>query len=182
LNSSNKYNDELVLVLALKAKDQNAFTYLYDNYSGALNHTIFKMINNTELAEDILQETFVKIWSNIENYDVSKGRLFTWMISLTKNLTIDHIRGKAFKKQAALVSDEYLDLSKSETNTVIEKFATNDLKEKLNILKENQKILIDLAYFQGYTQDQLSETLDIPLGTVKSRMRTAIMELRKVLN
>ncbi|HET7118740.1 MAG TPA: sigma factor, partial [Hanamia sp.] len=71
-----KYNEE-DLVLLLKSGDESAFSYLYDHYSGALNGIIFKIINDTTLSEDILQEAFVKIWNNFSSYDPSKGRLFT---------------------------------------------------------------------------------------------------------
>ena len=88
-----KYSEEELVNLVLQ-KDQQAFSYLYDNYAGALNTVIFKMVENKELTEDVLQEAFVKIWNNFENYDKSKGRLFTWMLNITRNLTIDTLRSK----------------------------------------------------------------------------------------
>ena len=93
-----KYTED-ELVLLLKNKEQHAFNYLYDNYSPALYGIIYKMVENKELAEDILQDTFIKIWNNFSNYDSIKGRLFTWMLNITRNLTIDSLRSKDFKKQ-----------------------------------------------------------------------------------
>ena len=81
-----KYSEE-ELVLLLQNHDQQAFSYLYDNYSAALNGIIYRMVDNRELAEDILQEAFVKIWNNFSSYDTGKGRLFTWMLNITRNLT-----------------------------------------------------------------------------------------------
>lgn len=100
-----KYSEE-ELVRLLINKDQAAFSYLYDNYSAILNGTIFKMVEDTALTEDILQEAFIKIWNNFASYDPTKGRLFTWMLNLTRNLTIDTLRSKGYRKQQLISSDE----------------------------------------------------------------------------
>ena len=175
-----KYSEE-ELVLALQQKDQQAFSYLYDNYSGALFGLIYKMVNDKELAEDILQEAFVKVWNNFSNYDNVKGRLFTWMINLTRNLTIDTLRSKGFKKQSKIRSDENSVNNLSDSTHAAEKFDAMGIRKQLTFLKADQKLLIDLAYFGGLTQDEISKQLGIPLGTVKTRMRAAILELRKIL-
>jgi RNA polymerase sigma factor (sigma-70 family) len=105
LTETKKYSEE-ELVAALQVRDQQAFSYLYDNYAGALNGVIFKLVDNRQLAEDILQEAFVKIWNNFASYDANKGRLFTWMINITRNLTIDTLRSKGYKKQQQISADE----------------------------------------------------------------------------
>ena len=179
-----KYSEE-ELILLLKTGDQSAFSYLYDNYAGALNTVICKLISDQHLAEDILQEAFVKIWNNFPNYDSLKGRLFTWMLNITRNLTIDTIRSKGYRKQAKIQNsgnavDNTVDTISSNTNT-IESFDALGIRKHLTLLKDDQKQIIDLAYFGGFTQDEISKQLAIPLGTVKTRMRTAIMELRKIL-
>ena len=92
-----KYSEEELIYL-LKNRDQPAFSYLYDNYSGALFGIIYKMLEDRELAEDVLQEAFVKIWNNFSNYDSLKGRLFTWMLNITRNLTIDTVRSKGIQE------------------------------------------------------------------------------------
>lgn len=175
-----KYSEE-ELVYLLKERDQSAFSYLYDNYSAVLYGIIFKMLENRELAEDVLQEAFVKIWNNFSNYDSIKGRLFTWMLNLTRNLTIDTIRSKGYKKQSKIQnSDNTVNNISDNTNTA-ESFDALGIRKHLTLLKNDQKQIIDLAYFGGFTQDEISKRLDIPLGTVKTRMRTAISELRKAL-
>ncbi len=173
-----KYSEE-ELVSSLVQKDQQAFSYLYDNYAGALNAVILKMVDNKELTEDILQEAFVKIWNNFENYDKTKGRLFTWMLNITRNLTIDTLRSKSFKKQQKISGDENSVSSMEDTKTGLDKFDAMGLRKQVSNLKEDQRSIIDLAYFVGFTQDEISKQLGIPLGTVKTRMRTAILELRK---
>ncbi len=180
MSDQKKYSEE-ELVLLLKAQDQQAFSYLYDNYAGALNGVIYRMVEDTQLAEDILQEAFVKIWNNFTHYDHNKGRLFTWMINLTRNLTIDTLRSKGFKKQQKISKDENSVINYHDKNTGSDKFDTLGLRKQVSKLKPDQKSIIDLAYLSGYTQEEISNTLGIPLGTVKTRMRSAIIELRKML-
>ena len=175
-----KYSEE-ELVFALQQQDQQAFSYLYDNYSGALFGLIYKMVDDKELGEDILQEAFVKIWNNFANYDSAKGRLFTWMINLARNLTIDTLRSKGYKKQSKIHSDEKSVNNFSDNTNTAEKFDAMGIRKQLTLLKNDQKEIIDLAYFGGFTQDEISKQLGVPLGTVKTRMRAAILELRKVL-
>ena len=175
-----KYSEE-ELVYLLKGRDQSAFSYLYDNYSAALYGVIYKMLENRELAEDVLQESFLKIWNNFSNYDSSKGRLFTWMLNITRNLTIDTIRSKGYKKQSKIQNSENAVNNISDKANTAESFDALGIRKHLTLLKNDQKQIIDLAYFDGLTQDEISKTLSIPLGTVKTKMRTAIIELRKVL-
>ena len=175
-----KYSEE-ELVYLLKGRDQSAFSYLYDNYSAALYGVIYKMLENRELAEDVLQESFLKIWNNFSNYDSVKGRLFTWMLNITRNLTIDTIRSKGYKKQSKIQNSENAVNNISDKANTAESFDALGIRKHLTLLKNDQKKIIDLAYFDGLTQDEISKTLNIPLGTVKTRMRAAIIELRKVL-
>jgi RNA polymerase sigma-70 factor (ECF subfamily) len=167
-------------VQELQNRNQQAFSYLYDNYAAALNGVIFRLVEDKELAEDILQEAFVKIWNNFSSYDSTKGRLFTWMLNLTKNLTIDTLRSKGYKKQSKISGDENA-VSNLSDNTGAEKFDALGIRKQLSNLKPAQRNIIDMAYFNGYTQDEISKEMGIPLGTVKTRMRSAILELRKML-
>ena len=175
-----KYSEE-ELVMLLQNQDQTAFSYLYDNYAAALNGIIYRMVEEQQLAEDILQESFLKIWNNFKQYDSSKGRLFTWMINITRNLTIDTLRSKGYKKQQKISQDENSVSSYQDKSFSTDRFDTLGLRKQLENLKPEQKIIIDLAYFSGYTQEEISKEMNIPLGTVKTRMRSAIIELRKIL-
>ncbi len=180
MQSTLKYSEE-ELVTLLKQQDQNAFSYLYDNYAAALTGIIMRMVEDTQLAEDILQEAFLKIWNNFRQYDNTKGRLFTWMINITRNLTIDTLRSKGYKKQKKISQDENSVSDYGDRNFSSDKFDTIGLRKQLLQLKPDQKLIIDLAYFNGYTQEEISKEMGIPLGTVKTRMRTGILELRKLL-
>jgi RNA polymerase sigma factor (sigma-70 family) len=167
------------IIKLMRARDQKAVRYLYDHYSVALLGLIFRIVQNQELSEELLQEAFVKIWNNFDSYDQTKGKLYTWMINVARNLSIDKVRSNEYKlssqtqtieKSVSSVNRQYQ--SGFETDTV-------DVKDLVNKLRPEQKELIDLIYFFGYTQAEAAEKLKMPLGTVKTRVRTAIGELRK---
>ena len=164
----------------LQMQDQSAFSYLYDNYAAALNGVIHRMVDDTQLAEDILQEAFIRIWNNFKQYDAGKGRLFTWMVNITRNLTIDTLRSKGYKKQQKISQNES-SVTNYQNKDNVTRFDGIGLNKQLASLKPEYKNLIDLAYFAGYTQEEISKEMGIPLGTVKTRMRSAIMELRKMM-
>ena len=175
-----KYSEE-ELVMLLQKQDQHAFSYLYDNYAPALNGVIFRLVDDKALSEDILQDAFVKIWNNFASYDKTKGRLFTWMMNLTRNLTIDTLRSKGYKNQSKILGDENSVNNLQDSSAGIARFDAMGIRKQLSKLKPDQQIVIDLAYFNGFTQDEIAKEIGIPLGTVKTRMRTAILELRKML-
>jgi RNA polymerase sigma factor (sigma-70 family) len=169
------------LVSRLFKKDEQAFSYLYDNYSAALYGIIFRIVQEEEVANDVMQETFVKIWNNFSQYDKTKGKLFTWLVNLARNLAIDTTRSKSFKNQAKNLDLDkivgYIDSHKS-TSFNPDQIGLKALLEKL---RPEQRDIIDLAYFKGYTQVEIAEEMNIPLGTVKTRMRMAIMQLRQII-
>lgn len=181
MNQKSKYTNEETLVAALKAKQTDAITYLYDNYSNALFGVIDRIIQSEDVSNDVLQEAFVKIWKNIDSYSKEKGSLFTWMLNVCRNTAIDETRSKQFKKQLQNqnIEDSVNKVDKSEQVTM--KVDHIGLKEVVAKLKPEQKVLVDKIYFEGYTQEEVSKELDIPLGTVKTRIRAAIMQLRGVL-
>ncbi|MHB1921376.1 MAG: RNA polymerase sigma factor [Chitinophagaceae bacterium] len=169
------------LIVQLKSKDEQAFSYLYDHYSAALYGVIMKIVNLEETSQDILQEVFVKIWRNMESYDPAKGKLFTWMLNVARNTAIDTLRSKSFKndKKIQELGDNVHSHNLSQSVTL--KVDHLGLKKVLESLKEEQRIIIDLAYFKGYTQEEIAKELDMPLGTVKTRIRKALMQLRNIL-
>lgn len=170
---------EVELVALLKERHQNAFSYLYDHYAGALYNVILAIVPEKELANDVLQEVFVKIWRMGESYDASKGRLFTWMMNIARNASIDVVRSKSFQnsqKNRELTEAVYD--SGGSTATNIEKIG---LRKLVHTLKDEYKVLVELSYFEGYTQDEISKMLNIPLGTVKTRLRAALLQLRELV-
>jgi RNA polymerase sigma-70 factor (ECF subfamily) len=162
-------------------KDNRAFTLLYDMYSKSLYGIIFNLIKDKEESEDVLQEVFVKIWKNIESYNESKGRFFTWILNIARNTAIDKLRSKGHNNSLKnLSSDNFvhiLDNNASATN----KIDAIGIKEFVKKLKPKCIRLIDLLFFKGYTQQEASDELEIPLGTVKTQNRNCINDLRTIL-
>ena len=182
VKSFSTYSNEKTLVDALKAEDKQAFSYLYDNYSDALYGVINRIVLSDEIAGDVLQEVFVKIWKNIDNYSREKGSIFTWMMNISRSAAIDQIRSRQYQNEAQnqSIEDFVYDIDKTEqTNSQVDHIG---LKEVLTKLKPEHKILIDKVYFEGYTQEEILHELDMPLGTVKTRIRAAMQHLRQVLN
>lgn len=167
------------LVQAIRQKDKIGAEALYDMYSGSLYGVIFRIVQHEEIAEDILQDTFVKIWNSFPLYDPAKGRLFTWMVNVARNLSIDKIRSKDFRNNSKNQDIENtVNVIDEQRNTEINPDLIG-VKELVKLLKPEQKSVLDLVYFRGYTHVEASEELGIPLGTVKTRMRMAIITLRK---
>lgn len=172
-------HSEEALVLSLKKKEEEAFRYLYLHYRGSLFTVINQIIPDKETAGDVLQEVFIAVWKNAEKYDAEKGRLFTWLLNIARNTAINKTRSKNYKN--ALKNEEL-------NNTVYSTEKTNEnqvpvntigLRKEVCRLKEDLKQVLELSYFHGCTQDEISKALNIPLGTVKTRIRSAIIELRK---
>jgi RNA polymerase sigma factor (sigma-70 family) len=170
---------EQELTAALKAKDDQAFSYLYDHYSGSLYSIILQIVKSPEAANDILQEVFVSIWRKIESYDPIKGRLFTWMLNISRNASIDMLRSKNYQnsQKNQEITDNVYGLNQV-TQTSIDSIG---LSKFLGKLRPEQRVLIELAYFKGYTHDEIAQIEDIPLGTVKTRIRSALLQLREYL-
>lgn len=170
------------LVSKLKSQDTLAIQALYDMYSGALLGVISRVIQHTEVAEDLLQETFIKIWNSAGSYDNSKGRLFTWMMNIARNLSIDKLRSKDFKNsnknQDIENNVDFIDAQKEVTFNA----DLLGIKDLVTSLKPEFKTVLDMVYFKGYTHVEAAEELNLPLGTVKTRIRMGIMELRKNFN
>lgn len=170
------------LVYALKKHDTVAIKALYDMYSGSLLGVISRIVLQNEVAEDILQETFVKIWNSAESYDSSKGRLFTWMMNVARNLAIDKLRSKDFKNanknQDIENNVDFIDEQRKTSFNA----DTLGIKDLVTNLKPDFKEVLDMVYFKGYTHAEAAEQLNLPLGTVKTRVRMAIIELRKKFN
>ncbi|MVN90834.1 RNA polymerase sigma factor [Mucilaginibacter aquatilis] len=170
------------LVSALQRHDKIGAEALYDMYSAALYGVIVRIVNDTSTAEDVLQETFVKIWHSAASYSAEKGRLFTWIVNIARNLAIDKIRSKDFRNQFKNQELEnnvgYID----QNNSTVYKPELLGVKDLINTLRPEQKSVLDLIYFKGYTHTEAADELGMPLGTIKTRLRMAIQQLRKHFN
>ena len=169
------------LVPLLLNKEEKGFTLLYDMYSKSLFSVISNLISNRDDAEDVLQEVFIKIWKNIDTYTESKGRLYTWMLNIARNTSIDKLRSKGFNNsQKNLSSDNFVHLL-DDSNKLVNRIDTIGIREFVEKLKPKCIKLIDLLFFKGFTQQEVSEELSMPLGTVKTQNRTCMNDLRNFL-
>ena len=175
------YSEE-ELVLLLKQQSREGFNYLYRQYGAVLYGIINKVVYDEQSAEDVLQDVFVKIWNNIEQYSPQKGRLYTWMINIARNSAIDKLRSKGEIMKGKIQTGE--DVVNNVGNGMKTEQATDTigLQNMVAGLKPEYETIVTLAYFKGYTLDEISKTLGIPLGTVKTRMRHAIQQLREIFN
>jgi len=172
---------EKQLIQWLHQRDKKAIEALYDQYNTALYGMLLRMTQEEMLAQDILQEVFVKVWKNGDRYDPAKGKLFTWLINIARNTALNELQSKSHRNSQKNRSLQSL-VDHSKNSTLIQQPNVNQigLTGLVNQLEEKYRVIIDLVYFQGYTQKEIEEHLDIPLGTVKSRLRIALRELRKV--
>ena len=170
---------EQEIIALLKVGDKKAITLLYENYADSLYGVILKIITDEDLAQDVLQECFVKVWKKAKTYDSGKAKLFTWLYRIAYNTAIDKIRTLSHK-QAKEVQFEASNVYKL-TSEGLNQDAL-DIKKHLNTLEEKYQIVINALFFEGMTQQEASDELEIPLGTIKSRLKIGLRELRKIYN
>lgn len=159
-----------------------AFSELYDLYAEALFGVVTRIMQSDEAGADVLQDAFIKIWRNIRKYDPAKGSPFTWMLNITRNTAIDQLRklqNSGELKNRDALSDVSMKVAHRSTEREVNHIGVEDL---LQNLPEEQQLIMRYVYFNGYTQSEVSDELNIPLGTVKTRTRAALKTLRKYFN
>lgn len=180
--SSQVTYSESELIALLKQGEESGYSYLYDHYGATLYGVIIQIVSRPEVAEDILQEVFLKIYRNIGHYEDSKGRLYTWILRIARNTAIDTLRSRDFRKSQkiqALDNDVYDNTAETSSLPFVDHLG---LDKVLSALNEDHRRVIDLAYFNGFTREEIAHELNLPLGTVKTRVRNALIELRRLLN
>ncbi|WP_282149222.1 RNA polymerase sigma factor [Algibacter lectus] len=167
------------IVYLLERGDKKAITLLYENYADSLYGVIQKIISDEDTAQDVLQETFVKIWRYAKKYDSSKAKLFTWLYRIAYNTAIDKVRSLKNKtnKEVQIETSSVYKITTNQLNDDV-----LDIQKHLSTLEEKYQIVINALFFEGMTQQEASEELDIPLGTIKSRLKIGLRELKKIYN
>ena len=165
------------IIELLQERNDKAISLLYEHYGDTLYGIALKVVRDEELAQDVLQESFVKIWKKSDSYDSTKAKLFTWLFRITRNTAIDKLRSINTKSDREIqmdVSDVY--------NVGIESIKPEflDVKENLDKIELKYQVVLDALFFQGMTQQEASDELDIPLGTIKSRLKIGLRELKKI--
>ena len=169
-----------LLVEKLKQRNRGSFNELYDHYASTLYGVISRVVNDPATAEDVLQETFVKVWKNIEHYSEEKGTFFTWLLNITRYTAIDYLRSRQHKQKLKNSDDPDNEYVRDQVY-LQSSIEYTGLKGLVARLEPKYREIIDLLYFWGYTQDEVAKILNIPLGTVKTRARAGLQILRNQL-
>ncbi len=173
--SSNHPNNQLIK--ELQEGSEEALSKLYDIYSEALYGLILRIVNDDLLAQDILQECFVKIWQKAKLYSPAKGTFFTWALNICRNRAIDELRKKKRESDGKKGFENVPQFESHVKSMNVDAIGLSDL---LKTLSKEQQFVLELLYFQGYTQQEIADEHDIPLGTVKTRARSALKHLREI--
>jgi RNA polymerase sigma-70 factor (ECF subfamily) len=173
---------DVELLKAVARGDEQALAQLYDNYRVILFGLLIRILNSREEAEDVLQEVFLQVWRRARDFDETRGKPFTWLVTLARSRAIDRLRSlgardrvaqASVREAAEEVSDAARDTFRSEQRALV--------TSALSQLPEEQKRPLVLAYFDGLTQSEIAAKLGAPLGTVKTRMRAGMIKLRELL-
>ena len=177
---------EIALLRRTGEGDRASFELLYDRFSGVLFSTAYRVLNNHQAAEDVLQEVFLQIWEKAPLYDAQRGKPLTWAVTLTRNKAIDRLRGVQRRsrlhddaEREAQTFDQFDDKSSFEMVEALENGKL--VREAISHLSNDQREAIELAFFSGLTQSEIAERLGEPLGTIKARIRRGMMKLRDAL-
>ncbi|AUC82389.1 RNA polymerase sigma factor [Lacinutrix sp. Bg11-31] len=167
------------IIELLENGDKKAISLLYEHYSGALLGVVKKVISDDDIAQDVLQESFIKVWKKGKTYDASKAKLFTWLYRIFYNSAIDKVRSlnNKIKKEVQIEDSNVYKLTTNSLNQ-----DTLDIQKHLSGLELKYQVVLNALFFEGMTQQEASEELNIPLGTIKSRLKIGLRELKKIYN
>ncbi len=170
-------NEESELIAQLKQKSLQAFSNLYDKYAPALYTIILQIVRDEKTANNVIQEVFMVIMFKIDSYDSAKERLFTWMFKIARNAAIEAAQSNNDSqnlKQPPILKE----MSHGVADLDIDSYG---LKEVIMKMKAEQKTLIELCYYRGFTYNEIAKTLNIPLDAVQTKLKIALSELSNLL-
>lgn len=169
------------LIIQLQEGNEKAFEKVYELYSESIFGVIFTILKDEKLAEEVLQDVFLKIWEKAPTYEASKGRFFTWILNIARNASIDELRSRTYKDSQKNVEDEtFVDVIES-GQSLADNTEAIGLHKYIRLLEPLCRSIIELLFFQGYTQKESAKALEMPLGTLKTRNRMCIKKLRASL-
>jgi len=175
--------DDTSLVRRMQGRDPHALAELYDSYGRAVYALILRVVRDAGIAEDLVQETFLRVWNRVHGFDAQKGSIGPWLLAVARNRAIDYLRSAGGRERNAVEYEE-TDHPALYTNMEQELLASDKarrVKSAIDKLSPNQKQVIELAYFEGLSQTEMAERMGQPLGTVKTWVRTALKNLRDEL-
>ena len=180
MRPEHSHDNDIDLLKAVAAKNDAALGQLYDRYRLILFGVLMRILNNREEAEDVLQEVFLQVWRRAADFDEKRGRPFTWLVTLARSRGIDRLRSLASRERVAVAgASEMPDEVSDAAADAIRSERVGAVNSALADLPEDQRKPLVLAYFDGLTQSEIATKLGVPLGTVKTRMRTAMIKLRE---
>ncbi|MGD6801245.1 RNA polymerase sigma factor [Rossellomorea vietnamensis] len=166
----------------LQNKDSSALRKLYQKYEKLIYSFSYKMTGDREVAEEVIQEVFLKLWKKHAPYDESKGKFSSWLLTMTRNASLDAIRKRNRHESVEYIEKDSLRVTHETPEDIMEwKEKGSAVRDCINQLKEDQQHIVHLAYYKGKTQKAISKSTDTPLGTVKGRIRLALKHLQQCL-
>jgi RNA polymerase sigma-70 factor (ECF subfamily) len=185
-DSNNQFEAEIELLNRVGQGDRRSFEQLYDRFSGVLFSTAYRVLNDQEATEDVLQDVFVLIWEKAPLYDPARGKPLTWAITLTRNKAIDRLRSAQRRnrlqddvERESQSQEQFDDRDSFSAVSACEQAA--QVRAALARLSPDQRTAIELAFYSSLTQTEIAERLQEPLGTVKARIRRGLIKLRELL-
>jgi RNA polymerase sigma-70 factor, ECF subfamily len=175
--------DDSGLVARMQRRDPQALAELYDRYGGVTYSLILRVVRDTGIAEDLVQETFLRVWNRVSGFDAQKGSIGPWLLAVARNRAIDYLRSAGGRERNAVEYEEtdhpslYCDMEKD----ILASDKARKVKSAIDKLPANYRQVIELAYFEGLSQTEMAERMGQPLGTVKTWVRTALKNLRDEL-
>jgi len=175
--------DDGALVLRLQRRDPQALAELYDRYGRLVFSLILRVVRDTGIAEDLVQETFLRVWNRVQGFDAGKGSIGPWLLAVARNRAIDYLRSAGGRERNSLDLEEieHPALASDMEPGLLHSDRIRRVKQAMEKLSPNQRQVIELAYFEGLSQTEMAERMGQPLGTVKTWVRTALRSLRDEL-
>jgi RNA polymerase sigma-70 factor (ECF subfamily) len=177
---------DVKILQRVRQGEEPALAELYQRYIQILYSLAMRILQSSEETEDLMQEIFLQVWNKAASYEANKGTVYTWLVTITRNRAIDRMRSTSYRHHSRAVDVETIMLaadsrsSNPHSNTVLMEEQRSVVNALQRLTPDQQKV-IGLAYYEGYSQSQIAEALNIPLGTVKTRMRKGLMELKNML-
>jgi len=171
------------LLVRLQKRDPEALAELYDRYGKMVYGLILRVVSDTGTAEDLVQETFLRIWNRAQGFDSDRGAVGPWLMAVARNRAIDYLRSQGRRIQSSVAFDEteHPSLFANVQTEMLQFDVIKRIKTALERLDGKQRKAIELAYFEGMSQTEIAEHMGQPLGTVKTWMRRALQQLREEL-
>jgi len=171
------------LVERLRSRDPQALAELYDRYGRVVYSLILRIVRDTAAAEDLVQETFLRVWNRVHAFDVLRGSVGPWLLAVARNRAIDYLRSAAGRERNAFELEDTVHpaLYCNMEPDILHADKTRRVRAAMEKLSPNQKTVMELAYFEGLSHSEMAERIGQPLGTVKTWVRTALKNLRDAL-